>query len=433
MAITKFNEKNIALFSKVETTAGTYLQPSAATDATPITSLDGGFTFDTAAFQFLGDALSRDEYTYQKDIYGELNAEIMQPVLGTVPATTIYTAASANVTAGDLMVACGGNFSQAGTTITNGIAYDNYTATSSSVSIDYRKSTTDAANQNLYPFYGVNGTVDLSASVGEIPKLKFSLKGNVGTATSATAVIPNYGDQTTNIASVVKLSTIHSAKIVEIPDTSSFAAGPAFSAIAASTTKPNTWSCTGTGLVAALGAIGNIRPIKLTAITGTSTNIINTVVIAEVISDTVCEFYYPVSGTLTAATTVTKGSVVGETLAFATLTASNFFGFDFARYLTGAEEGFAKTATPTDVSISVLEAPVGDATYFVPDQTEVSRYYALKLQFGLGTKAAPTAGKVVVYQWDKLQMSNIKEGKVSTYFGRDITFRNTGKSAMILL
>lgn len=429
MAITKFNEKNIALFSKVETTPGTYLQPSAATDATPITSLDGGFTFDTAAFQFLGDALSRDEYTYQKDIYGELNAEIMQPTLGTVPAATVYTATSSNVTAADLMIACGGNFTAVGAVITAGISYDNYTATSSTVSIDYRKSTTDAANQNLYPFFNVNGMVDLSASIGEIPKLKFSLKGNAGSASSATAVLPNYGDQTTNIAPVVKMSTISSAKIVEIPDTSSFIAGPAVTTLAASTTEPNSWiATTATGNVAALGAVGNLRPMKLAGVTG-ATALNGVVVIAEVVSETSFKFYYPATGTPAGTITSTKAPLTAlcETLSFATLTASNFFGFDFARYLTGAEEGFAKTATPTDVSITVLEAAVGDTSYFIPDQTEVSKFYAVKLQFGT------VAGKKVIYQWDKLQMSNIKEGKVSTYFGRDITFRNTGKSAMILL
>lgn len=428
MAITKFNEKNIALFSKVETTSGTYAQPSATTDATPITSLDGGFTFDTAAFQFLGDALSRDEFTYQKDIYGELNAEIMQPVLGAVATGTVLSATSANVTAADLMIACGGNFTAVGATTTAGISYDNYTATSSSVSIDYRKSTTDAANQNLYPFFGVNGMVDLSASIGEIPKLKFSLKGNVGTATSATAVIPSYGDQTTNIAPVVKQATINGmARIVEIPDTSTFVAGPAVTTLAASTTEPNSWvATTATGNVATLGAIGSLRPMRLAGITGV-TALNGVVVIAEVVSETSFKFYYPATGTPAGTITSTKGTVFGETLSFATLTAANFFGFDFARYLTGAEEGFAKTATPTDVAITVLEAPVNDSTYFAPDQTEVSKFYAVKIQIGT------VAGKKVIYQWDKLQMSNIKEGKVSTYFGRDITFRNTGKSAMILL
>lgn len=432
MAITKFNEKNIALFSKVDT--GAYVQPSATTDATPITSLDGGFTFDTAAFQFLGDALSRDEYTYQKDIYGEINAEIMQPVLGTVTTGTVYTATSSNVTAADLMIACGGAFTAVGATTTAAISYDNYTATNSTVSIDYRKSTTDdTTKQNVYPFFNCNGMVDLSASVGEIAKLKFSLKGNSGSAESATSVIPNYGDQTTNIAPVLKKASITSAKIVEIPDTSVFTTASLSGAVSltASTTEPNTWTlaCATSGMNAALGVNGSLCAIKLSGITGATT--LNAVVlIAEVIGDTSAKFYYPASGTPAGTITVTRPAIAtypSETLSFATLTASNFFGFDFARYLTGAEEGFAKTAVPTDVSITVLEAPVGSTTYFAPDQTEVSKFYAVKLQFGT------VAGKKVIYQWDKLQMSNIKEGKVATYFGRDITFRNTGKSAMILL
>ena len=425
MAITKFHEKNIALFSKVESTTGTYDAPSASTDATPITTLDGNVTFDTAAFQFLGDSLSRDEYTYTKDTYGEINAEIMQPVLGTVPAATIYTSTTANITAADLLISCGGKFTAAGTPATTAISYDNYSATSESVSIDYRKSTTDAANQQVYKFFGVNGTVDVSASIGEIPKLKFTLKGNAGTAVNTTALIPSYGDQTSNIAAVIKQATISGAKIVEIPDTSSFVTGPAVTSIAASTTEPNTWVAVSTGILTAYGAAGSLRPIKLAGITG-ATGLNGVVVIAEVISDTSFKFYYPATGTPAGTITSTKGSVASTTLSFSTLTASNFFGFDFQRYLTGSEEGFAKGAVPTDVAVTVLEAPIGDTTYFSPDQSNVSKFYALSLSFGTST------GKKVQYRWDKLQMANVKEGKVASYFGRDITFRNTGKSLILL-
>ena len=428
MAITKFHERNIALFSKTETTSGTYVATAAA-DATPITTLDGGFTFDTSAFQFLGDSLSRDEYTFQKDIYGEINAEIMQPILGTVPTGTAYTVDSAGVTAGDLFQACGGSFTAVGTT-TSGISYDNYTATTKTVSIDYKKSSGDAASQQTYPFSGCVGTVDVTANIGEIPKLKFSMKGNAGTASnSTTVVVPDYANQMTNIVAPVKMASIVAAKIVEIPDTSTFTpvTTPTGFALAASTTEPNTWNISATsGLLTGIGAAGSIRPVKFTGITG-ATGLNNVVLIVEVTSDTAAKFYYPATGTpVVTSIAITRGTVLGETLSFATLSASNFFGFDFTRYLTGSEEGFAKAATPTDISITVLEAPVGDTTYFVPDQTEVSRYYAIKLKFGTA------AGKYVTYQWDKVQMSNIKEGKVANYFGRDVTFRNTGKSVMIL-
>jgi len=423
MAIVKFHEKNVALFSKVSSgTADTFV----STDATPITTLDGGFTFDTAAFQFLGDALSRDEYTYQKDIYGELNAEIMQPILGTT--SSAYDATTSNVTAADLFIACGGNFSKApatGTTVS--ISYDNYTAVNSTVALEYRKSSgEDATKQNVYPMNTVNGTVDVSLNIGEIPKLKFSLKGNVASASSSTAISPEYGLQTSNVAPVMKKANIAYAKIVKV-DQNAFTTGPAFTAIIASPTKAGHWQCTGSGLLTALGPVGSIRPIKLVQITGTSTNITDKVLIAEVTSDTTCEFFYPVNGTLTAATTVTKSIATSETLGISTLSASNFFGFDFTRYLTGVEEGFAKGATPTDVSITILEAPVGDTSYFIPNQTDVSTFYAVRVTLGTSAQSK------VVYQWDKLQLSNLKEGKVGSYFGKDMTFRNTGKSLMMLI
>ena len=426
MAITKFHERNIALFSKTEATSGTAVTTAAA-DATPVTTLSGGFTFDTSAFQFLGDSLSRDEYTYQKDIYGELSAEIMQPVLGAVATGTVYTVDSAGITAGDLFQACGGNFTAVGASTTAAIAYDNYTATTKTVSIEYKKSSGDAASQQTYPFFGCIGTVDISANIGEIPKLKFTMKGNAGTATnSPTVIVPDYANQMSNIVAPVKMASIITAKIVEITDTSGFVSGPTVTAIAASTTEPNTWTASAaSGIVASLGAIGSIRPIKFSGITG-ATTLNNIIIIAEVVSDTAFKFYYPATGIPAGTIVCTKSNALGETLSFSTLSATNFFAFDFTRYLTGSEEGFAKAATPTDLSITVLEAPVGDATYFVPDQTEVSRYYAIKLKFGTA------AGKYVTYQWDKTQMSNIKEGKVGNYFGRDITFRNTGKTVMML-
>ena len=46
----------------------------------------------------------------------------------------------------------------------------------------------------------------------------------------------------------------------------------------------------------------------------------------------------------------------------------------------------------------------------------------------LATGGNPVAGKSIAYMWDKLQLATVKQGKVATYFGRDVTFRNTGSS-----
>jgi hypothetical protein len=221
-------------------------------------------------------------------------------------------------------------------------------------------------------------------------------------------------------------------------------------------------------------------------------------------------FTYPMTGTPTAASALGSPMLSHDTkqkdFAFSSLTASNFFGFDFTRYITSVEEGFAKGAVATDVSLTMLEdkAPtiavtsltsttilatavaaghglnIGDsvtisgatgagaanynittlvtgvstttvandtftyaittytgsatgtpivvnnsATNFDPD-SNISNFFAVKLKFGIG------AGKYVTYRWNKLQLSNAKEGKVGSYFGRDVTFRNTGKSYLIL-
>ena len=185
--------------------------------------------------------------------------------------------------------------------------------------------------------------------------------------------------------------------------------------------------------------------------------------------------------------------------------APNFFGTTLTRYLTGCEEGFDRTATASDVNVTMLEThspafnivsitfsgstatvttdvahglSVGnnvsvsgatDSLYnikglvatvpttttftyilggtpasnavalangtlrvinnssatFDPD-AHITEYFAAKVQFGTGT------GRYVTYQWTKLQLTNVKEGKVATSDGRDIVFRSTGTSNIIL-
>jgi hypothetical protein len=203
------------------------------------------------------------------------------------------------------------------------------------------------------------------------------------------------------------------------------------------------------------------------------------------------------SGTL-----VAKAGGYKKVFCFNKLAATNFFGFDYARYLTGCEEGFGKTATPTDVSVTMLEdkatqfsinsiafstttatvtapghgmsngqyvtvsgasgvdAAIYNGTYIVSGVTantftytmlsppagaatgyligvnnqlnqfdpdaNISNFFSAQVKFGTG------AGRYVTYKWDKLQLSDVKEGKVANLFARDVTFRNTSKSYIIL-
>ena len=113
-----------------------------------------------------------------------------------------------------------------------------------------------------------------------------------------------------------------------------------------------------------------------------------------------------------------------KTFCFSSLAATNFFGFDLTRYLTGCEEGFSKSAVPTDVSVVMLEDQVGGLS-FDPD-ANISKFFSVAVRFGTG------AGKYVTYKWNKLQIADVKEGKVGNLFGRDVKFRNTGKSYIVL-
>ena len=74
----------------------------------------------------------------------------------------------------------------------------------------------------------------------------------------------------------------------------------------------------------------------------------------------------------------------------------------------------------------MLEDQIGGQS-FDPD-SNVTKFYGVYLQFG---DSANTAGKKVGYLWTKAQLANVTQGKVGTYLGRDVTFRNTGNSLIL--
>jgi hypothetical protein len=134
------------------------------------------------------------------------------------------------------------------------------------------------------------------------------------------------------------------------------------------------------------------------------------------------------SGTATGTAVVKTSDVTPSSFCFSTLNAANFFGYDFQRYMTGCDTGFAKGGTPTDVSVSMLEDQANAAGVFSPD-TKAGSFFSAVLQFGKkDSNGALVVGTGVTYMWDKLQLANTKQGKIATYLGRDVTFRNTGSS-----
>ena len=410
MAIKKINEKNIALLAKIESTENTYNAP-AATDAVAATALTGSVTYETGSYTYLGSDLSRDEFTYQKDSYADVSLETPQQILGTLnPSLAVVDAPLS-----ELFQCCGGFVTVNATT--GVVTIDNSQKSATTISIDYRKSSADdAVNQKLYKFTGIRGSVDVTANLGEVPTLKFALKGNAVAPVDATIVTPDFGTQQTSVAATIRQSNIVTAQLAQLDG--SFTSTGSITSI----TKTANVATVTFAAPHSLGANGDIRAIT---VSGATDSLYNGVFLATILTTTTVSYVMKAtpsanaSGTLT----VTKGPAA-ETFCFSTLSAPNFFGFDYSRYLTGCEEGFAKQAVPTDVTVSMLEGYVGDTT-FNPD-ANVSSFYGAKIKFGTA------AGKYVTYQWSKLQLANVKESKVATYLGREVTFRNTGTSFIIL-
>lgn len=373
-------------------------------------------TRETGSFQFYGDNLSRDEYTYEKDTYVSLTVETMQQVLGQV-ATAINPDTNS---IWKMLQACGAFVSVDATT--KYVSAGNNNNSPDYVQVDYRKSSSDdEVYDKLAKYAKLRGMVDVDASVGEIPKLKFSLMGNATNPVKAPKLASDFGFQTTRVASPVLPETIRVAQLALLDDTFS-SAGTVSSIQYYTDGKAVVTFSAPHGLT-----VGNIIAIQVAGATGQT--LLNGNFIALVESTTKVNYFVKnltSSGTATGTPTCGKGDTPVAALCFSTLSAPNFYGFDLSRYQTGCDTGFAKGAVPTDLTVGMLEDQIGGSS-FDPD-SNITKFYGVYLQF---SDSANTEGKKVGYLWNKAQIANVKQGKVGAYLGRDISFRNTGQSFML--
>jgi len=428
MAITKFHEKNQTLFVQRQTTEGTpeIVGSFVAGDALAALSMDGSVTTETASYTYLGDATSRDEFTYQKDQYADFTIETPQQVLGTLAG-----GASADATPSKalsmLYQASGGNVSvfatAKGSFAAGTVVIDNTVVSDDLLTVNHRKvSAQDATNDKSILYYDIRGMMDLAANVGDVPKLKFALKGSAAAPTASTHLAASFGNQTSDVCSSVQVSTIVSAQtIIASRENATTSIGVAVTNI----TRVGNIATILWASAHSLGANGTIIAIAVGGATGADAGLYNGIQMCTIISTTSAIFWTSAtpsadaSGTLTA----TKGAA-GKTFCFSTLQAPNFFGFDYQRYITGCEVGFSKTAVPTDITVGLLEDQAGTSS-FDPDSV-LQNFFGVQIKFGTG------AGRYVTYKWDKVQLTNVKPGKVGSFLGRDTTFRNTGKAFTIL-
>lgn len=494
--IIKFHEKNKVLFSTIQTAEGTYDAP-VATDALAVITVDGSVTTETGSYEYLGDSLSRDEYSYIQDQYADFTCETPQQVLGTlngsltvaeVPLTNWYQACGGYVTvlATDL-----GSFTA------GSVFIDNSRISDELLSIDYRLSTPqDTVNHKLRKFYDCRGTVDINVTLGDLPKLKFGMKGNSSDPIQAAILTPVFGSQFDNVVSAVSNRTVVNAEIAERNGTYT-----TFGGTISTITRSGNIATVTTAAAHSLGSNGSIRFVQ---IDGATDSLYNGTFLATIISTT--KFIYVMSDvpSADASASVAFSAEIGpaaKNFCFSTTDAANFFGFEYSRYKTGCETGFSKKAVPTDVTVSILEnlassveatdivsttttatvtaanhglvtgnsvtisevpgtdgdyyngtftVTVTDANIFTITIASYSGHYTSKARvtnndflsfdpdskisqfFGAQVKFGAAVGKYVTYKWDKLQIKDVKEGKVDSYLGRDITFRNTGRSFLIL-
>jgi hypothetical protein len=401
------------------TTGLTYTYSSLSSiDAFACTEITSDPTRDTGSFTYLGDSLSRDEYTYTKDVYIDLGATTYQQNI--VSGTTAKDVNTDSIWKAFQL--CGGNVIVNATT--KEIFVDNATDSPDYGTADVRfSSPDDPTNDKVYKFWDLRGTVDISGTVGDIPSLKFSLKGNVDDPIAYAKQSASVTTQVTNVAPAILPSTVVQARLLDISTADAYATA----------LSTPTASAVGTQVTLTVGAhsltIGDIVRLRVAGIT-TQPTIYNGDFVGYVLTATTIMYYAKggtTSGALSGTITVNRPSALPSVaFCFSTLTAANFFGFDLQRYLTGCDQGFAKGAAPTDVAVTMLEDQVG-GTSFNPD-ANISKFYAAVLRFGNLSGGAPVQYKTIAYAWDKLQLANVKEGKVGSYMGRDVTFRNTGSS-----
>jgi len=124
-----------------------------------------------------------------------------------------------------------------------------------------------------------------------------------------------------------------------------------------------------------------------------------------------------------------------KNIGFNKLSAPNLFGFDYARFLTLTEEGFAKSAVSTDVTLTILEDGIVGigGNVWNPDASTSSGLVGSMLEgyFSLAIQWGTVLGQKVYIEFTKLQLMDVKGVDISSYHGKDLVFKNTGTTRLL--
>ena len=384
---------------------GTPAEPI-ATDGLAVIELSAEVTRETEAYEYKGDSLSRDEFTTLTDTHADVPCQTLMPTLGTLnpallpeesPLYQWFLSCNANVT----VDAAGA------------VTYANNLEVNKLLTIDYFKSSPEVSvpgTAKRQRFTDCRGNLDIAFEAGGRATLDFKYLGNDNEPTMEPNVAPDLGNQIEDTAVVVRLENMEQSTITEILGTQ---------AILSITSILGT----GTEITVAFAethesAIGETITIgATTAYDGDyiveSVTDINTLVLT---SDVVA------TEELTGTGTRAKG--VPQQMCTNNGNFTNYFGFDYERYLLTCQEGFSKKAVATDISITLLEDESG-GTDFDPD-ANIEKFFEITISWGAGP------GKTVTLKVSKAQLITTSDTEIGSFFGKDVSLRNTGTTALIL-
>lgn len=130
---------------------------------------------------------------------------------------------------------------------------------------------------------------------------------------------------------------------------------------------------------------------------------------------------------ITAWTTGSEPAVVGASnFCFQKISAPNVAGWEYGRYLMTCGDGWSKKATPTDLSLTILEDSAAAA---LEPYSKIETDYLTTIRYA-DQIASPTAGKQIEIQFHKAKLTKVTQSKVATYTGLDLGMRNIGTTSI---
>jgi hypothetical protein len=125
----------------------------------------------------------------------------------------------------------------------------------------------------------------------------------------------------------------------------------------------------------------------------------------------------------TASVPATSGS---SNFAFQKFTSPNMSGFTYDRYLLSDVDGWSKGATPTDVTLTIVE---DSAAATLDPYAKVESDFLFTVKYA-DSKTAPTTGKKIDIVLNKVKLTKVGKSTVAAFAGLDLGFRGVGTTTI---